>query len=170
MILAPVNFVRSKDRVLQVEKLMTSNPLIENTLLEVLSACLQLKVSSKQSGVRVPVLPAASTSFLSLLDVLFLNAALPHDLQNSWRQLFSTALHGESFSKLIGAITNQGPTLVIVKGKQFSLFQLSIHCRRQVLWSSSCLLFTMISIFFLSGFCFWIQHFQLFRNTTVHTM
>jgi hypothetical protein len=96
---------------------MSSNPLIEAALLEVLSACLQLKLSRKQSGVRVPVLPAASTSFLSVLDVLFLNAALPHDLQNSWRQLFSTAVHGESFSKLIGAIVNQGPTLVIVKGQ-----------------------------------------------------
>jgi hypothetical protein len=96
---------------------MSSNPLIEAAILEVLSACLQLKVSRKQSGVRVPVLPAASASFLSVLDVLFLNAALPHDLQNSWRQLFSTAVHGESFSKLIGAIVNQGPTLVIVKGQ-----------------------------------------------------
>ena len=108
---------------------MTSNPLIEAALLEVLSACLQLKVSRKQSGVRVPVLPAASASFLSVLDVLFLNAALPHDLQNSWRQLFSTAVHGESFSKLIGAIVNRGPTLVIVKGQYCGPLNRHFVCR-----------------------------------------
>jgi hypothetical protein len=96
---------------------MTSNPLIETVLLEVLSSCFQLVVNHAGSALQIPMIPAAaSRSFLSLLDVIFLNAALPHDLQNSWRQLFNTSVHGESFSKLVGAITKQGPTLVIVKG------------------------------------------------------
>jgi hypothetical protein len=105
---------------------MSNNPLIESALLEVLGECFQLRTgttssSSSATSVLLPVTHAqltASRSFLSLLDVLFLNAALPHDLQNRWRLLFNTAVHGESFSKLVGGITNQGPTLVIVKGKK----------------------------------------------------
>ena len=103
---------------------MSANPLIESALLEVLVACFQLRSavrthqSSSSLATRMPVAPSElAHSFLSPLDVLFLKAALPHDLQNSWRLLFSTAVHGESFSKLVGGITNQGPSLVIVKGK-----------------------------------------------------
>jgi hypothetical protein len=99
---------------------MSNTPLIESALLEVLAECFQLRTATTSSAaaVMLPVAHAqlAAASFLSLLDVLFLNAALSHDLQSRWRLLFSTAVHGESFSKLVGGITNQGPTLVIVKG------------------------------------------------------
>nr|CAD7259728.1 unnamed protein product [Timema shepardi] len=54
-------------------------------------------------------------STLSLADILYLNLSLPRKLRSEWRFLFSTAVHGESFSKMLGHIMGQGPTLVIVK-------------------------------------------------------
>nr|CAD7394116.1 unnamed protein product [Timema cristinae] len=54
-------------------------------------------------------------STLSLADILYLNLTLPRKLRSEWRFLFSTAVHGESFSKMLGHIMGQGPTLVIVK-------------------------------------------------------
>ncbi|KAJ8868863.1 hypothetical protein PR048_030404 [Dryococelus australis] len=54
-------------------------------------------------------------SILDLSHMLFLNMALPLKLQTEWRFLFSTAVHGESFSKMIGHVVGQGPTLIIIK-------------------------------------------------------
>lgn len=44
-------------------------------------------------------------SYPSLLDInqmVFINSSLPNDFQSEWRFLFSSEIHGESFSTLIG--------------------------------------------------------------------
>ncbi|XP_063237147.1 MTOR-associated protein MEAK7 [Bacillus rossius redtenbacheri] len=94
--------------------------------------------------------PAALKGFPSVLDlshVLFLNAALPSALQAEWRLLFSTALHGESFSKMVGHILGQGPTLLIVRdggGHIFGGFASeSWKISPNFLGDSSCFLFTV---------------------------
>ena len=38
-------------------------------------------------------------SLLSLADVLLINSSLPVELRNEWRFLFSSRIHGESFSR-----------------------------------------------------------------------
>ncbi|GLH05942.1 Uncharacterized protein GBIM_11483 [Gryllus bimaculatus] len=65
------------------------------------------------------------TIFPSLLessDILFLNSRLPKEMRCEWRFLFSTKIHGESFSKLLGNICNQGASLIIVKDKLGHVF------------------------------------------------
>lgn len=59
----------------------------------------------------------SSPSILDLTDILFLNTRLPKELRSEWRFLFSTNVHGESFSKLLGKICNQGASLIIVQDK-----------------------------------------------------
>ncbi|XP_058797653.1 MTOR-associated protein MEAK7 [Phymastichus coffea] len=54
-------------------------------------------------------------SILGLGDVLFLNLSLPHELRNEWRFLFSSQVHGESFSTMLGRITMQGATIIILQ-------------------------------------------------------
>lgn len=54
-------------------------------------------------------------SWLSLSDILFINCALPHEFRSEWRLLFSSRIHGESFSSLMGNIIDKGPSVVFVK-------------------------------------------------------
>ncbi|XP_046385388.1 MTOR-associated protein MEAK7 [Ischnura elegans] len=63
--------------------------------------------------------------FESLLDatnVILLNSALPPEYRQEWHFLFSTSIHGESFSKMLGCITNKGPTLIIVSDTLGNVF------------------------------------------------
>lgn len=56
--------------------------------------------------------------FVSLLDIpsiIYINSHLPSELQHKWRLLFSSRVHGESFSQLCGQIINQGPCILILK-------------------------------------------------------
>lgn len=43
-------------------------------------------------------------SFLDLNQIVFVNAHLPQQYQLEWRFLFSSEIHGESFSTLIGTV------------------------------------------------------------------
>lgn len=59
----------------------------------------------------VPDYPA----FTDISQMLFLNEALPPNYRNKWRFLFSSQIHGESFSTLLGRVVDQGPSIVIVE-------------------------------------------------------
>ncbi|XP_043283708.1 MTOR-associated protein MEAK7 [Venturia canescens] len=61
-------------------------------------------------------------SILGLGDVLFLNLSLPHDLRNEWRFLFSSQVHGESFSTMLGRVSIQGSTIIIVQDTDDHVF------------------------------------------------
>ncbi|XP_014208172.1 TLD domain-containing protein 1 [Copidosoma floridanum] len=61
-------------------------------------------------------------SILGLGDVLFLNLSLPHELRNEWRFLFSSQVHGESFSTMLGRITVQGATIIILQDEEDHVF------------------------------------------------
>ncbi|XP_018334168.1 TLD domain-containing protein 1 isoform X2 [Agrilus planipennis] len=69
-----------------------------------------------------PDLPAHYKSLLDISQMIFLNAHLPQENQNEWRLLFSTDIHGESFSTLIGKIMNQGATVIIVEDNHGHIF------------------------------------------------
>eukprot|EP00092_Neocalanus_flemingeri_P007622 GFUD01008225.1.p1 GENE.GFUD01008225.1~~GFUD01008225.1.p1 ORF type:complete len:428 (-),score=113.48 GFUD01008225.1:127-1410(-) len=103
-----------------IEKLFMSNPLIENMITEVLNHCFQ--VTLKQQTLLPKLPPSEIKTSLSLLQVLFLNYQLPHEMRHIWRPLFSTDVHGESFSKFTGCIINQGPTVIVVWDDQENVF------------------------------------------------
>lgn len=61
----------------------------------------------------------------SLLDVpsmVLINHHLPASQQHRWRLLFSTQIHGESFSSFIHQITNQGPVVLVVRDTSGHIF------------------------------------------------
>ncbi|KAK3926324.1 MTOR-associated protein MEAK7 [Frankliniella fusca] len=59
---------------------------------------------------------------LDLCDILFINHSLPHDLRSEWALLFSTHIHGQSFTSMLAKLTNKGPTLIIVEDSQQHVF------------------------------------------------
>ncbi|XP_046638817.1 MTOR-associated protein MEAK7-like isoform X1 [Daphnia pulicaria] len=61
-------------------------------------------------------------SWLSLSDILFINCALPSELRSEWRFLFSSRIHGESFSSLMGNIIDKGPSVVFIKDFDGNIF------------------------------------------------
>jgi len=102
-----------------IEKLLMGNPLVENMITDILNHCFQ--VTLKQQTL-LPKLPKSTKTSLSLLQVLFLNSQLPHEMRHIWRPLFNTDVHGESFSKFTGCIINQGPSIVVVWDDQGNVF------------------------------------------------
>lgn len=61
-------------------------------------------------------------SILDLNQIVFMNSNLPQEYQNDWRFLFSSEIHGESFSTLIGRIIDQGPTILVLEDKNGYIF------------------------------------------------
>jgi len=102
-----------------IEKLLMGNPLVENMITDILNHCFQ--VTLKQQTL-LPKLPKSTKTSLSLIQVLFLNSQLPHEMRHIWRPLFNTDVHGESFSKFTGCIINQGPSIVVVWDDQGNVF------------------------------------------------
>ncbi|EOA93162.1 TLD domain-containing protein KIAA1609-like protein, partial [Anas platyrhynchos] len=54
-------------------------------------------------------------SLFDIPSIIYINSHLPAELQHKWRLLFSSRLHGESFSQLCGHIVNKGPCIVILR-------------------------------------------------------
>lgn len=54
--------------------------------------------------------------------MLFINSNLPTDNRLKWRFLFSSQIHGESFSTLMGRIMDQGPSVIIVEDTDGYIF------------------------------------------------
>ena len=96
-----------------VESLFLAQPLLEATLQRLLLHLFSLPPRSPLAPI-LPTLDPPSSTSLSTLQQIFLASNLPHHLRALWRPVFSTDLHGESFSKFAGNIINQGPTLIIV--------------------------------------------------------
>ncbi|XP_060536321.1 MTOR-associated protein MEAK7 [Cylas formicarius] len=61
-------------------------------------------------------------SILDLNQIVFVNANLPQQYQLEWRFLFSSEIHGESFSTLIGRIVNQGPSVLVLEDRNGYVF------------------------------------------------
>lgn len=43
-------------------------------------------------------------------------------MQSEWSLLFSTRIHGLSFTSMLGKITNKGPTVIIVEDTKQNIF------------------------------------------------
>ena len=103
----------------EFESLIINTPVIESILADVMRSCFQL---TSPSSSLIPTIPRGTKTKISLLEAVFLNNSLPHELRPVWRPLFNTDTHGESFSKLAGAVTRQGPTLVLVSDEAGNKF------------------------------------------------
>lgn len=66
----------------------------------------------------VPDYPA----FTDISQMLFINSNLPNDYRCKWRFLFSSQIHGESFSTLMGRIVDQGPSIIIIEDTNGAVF------------------------------------------------
>lgn len=77
----------------------------------------------------VPDYPA----FTDISQMLFINSNLPTDFRCKWRFLFSSQIHGESFSTLMGRIVDQGTT--------FDLYTLNDRTLRVKLHRAHCTIF-----------------------------
>ena len=59
---------------------------------------------------------------LDIPSIALINHHLPASQQHRWRLLFSTQIHGESFSAFIHQITNQGPVVIVVRDASGHVF------------------------------------------------
>lgn len=66
----------------------------------------------------VPDYPA----FTDISQMLFINSNLSEQHQLKWRFLFSSQIHGESFSTLMGRIVDNGPSVIIVEDSNGYIF------------------------------------------------
>jgi len=61
-------------------------------------------------------------SLLDIPSIVLINHHLPASQQHRWRLLFSTQIHGESFSAFIHQIANQGPVVIVVRDTSGHIF------------------------------------------------
>lgn len=66
----------------------------------------------------VPDYPA----FTDISQMLFINSNLPNEYRSKWRFLFSSQIHGESFSTLMGRVVDQGPSVIIIEDTNGAVF------------------------------------------------
>ena len=59
---------------------------------------------------------------LDLPSLMFLIPQLPEGPSSPWRLLFSTQLHGESFSRVVGNCQHKGPSLLLVRDTKGHVF------------------------------------------------
>ncbi|XP_049720551.1 MTOR-associated protein MEAK7 [Elephas maximus indicus] len=71
-------------------------------------------------------------SILDVLSVIYINAHLPREQQHRWRLLFSSELHGHSFSQLCGRITHQGPCVAVLEDHNGHVFGGFASCSWEV--------------------------------------
>ncbi|XP_055790340.1 MTOR-associated protein MEAK7 [Salvelinus fontinalis] len=59
---------------------------------------------------------------LDLPVLMFLTPQLPDGYNIPWKLLFSTQLHGESFTKIVGSCKGRGPTVLLIKDTKGHIF------------------------------------------------
>ncbi|KAJ8416316.1 hypothetical protein AAFF_G00383380 [Aldrovandia affinis] len=161
-------------------------PCLEDWLLRVPGVALYLElVTSEGLGVCLPSRPphpllpgcgpAPWAELRSLLDLpllLFLFPLLPvHSAP--WRLLFSSRLHGESFSRLVSSCTRCGPTLLLLRdadGHRFGGFaSLSWDVKPQFQGDSRCFLFSVFPKLCLYTYTGYNEHY-MYLNQGQQTM
>ncbi|CAB3361115.1 Hypothetical predicted protein [Cloeon dipterum] len=118
-------------------------------------------------------LPSAKATILDQAAVAFLATAVPSDFRKNWRFLFSSVVHGESFSKMLGSAVWQGPTIILVQdsgGHVFGGFAVaSWNVGPKFVGDNRCFLFSLrpkMAIYPTSGYN---EHFQ-YLNVQQQTM
>ncbi|XP_019120451.2 MTOR-associated protein MEAK7 [Larimichthys crocea] len=112
-------------------------------------------------------------SLLDLPTLMFLAPQLPDSYSAPWRLVFSTRLHGESFTRMVAGLTKRGPTLLLIrdtKGHVFGGFASHAwEIKPQFQGDSRCFLFTVspsLRVYTATGYN---QHF-MYLNQNQQTM
>ncbi|XP_023117803.2 MTOR-associated protein MEAK7 [Amphiprion ocellaris] len=112
-------------------------------------------------------------SLLDLPTLMFVAPQLPDSYSAPWRLVFSTRLHGESFTRMVGGLTKRGPTLLLIKDTKGHVFGgFASHgweVKPQFQGDSRCFLFTVfpqLRVFTATGYN---QHF-MYLNQNQQTM
>ncbi|XP_057569561.1 MTOR-associated protein MEAK7 [Hippopotamus amphibius kiboko] len=71
-------------------------------------------------------------SILDVLSVVYINSHLPQEQRHRWRLLFSSELHGHSFSQLCGRITHWGPCVLLLEDHDGHVFGGFASCSWEV--------------------------------------
>ncbi|KAJ3597021.1 hypothetical protein NHX12_003421 [Muraenolepis orangiensis] len=110
---------------------------------------------------------------LDLPTLMFLAPQLPDGYSAPWRLLFSTHLHGESFSRMVAGLARQGPTLLLIRDTRGHVFgAFASHAwemKPQFQGDSRCFLFTVnprLRVYTATGYN---QHF-MYLNQNQQTM
>ncbi|KAM6937358.1 MTOR-associated protein MEAK7 [Xenentodon cancila] len=110
---------------------------------------------------------------LDLPTLMFLAPQLPDSYSAPWRLVFSTLLHGESFTRMVAALTKRGPTLLLIKDTKGHVFGgFASHAwevKPQFQGDSRCFLFTVfpsLRVYTATGYN---QHF-MYLNQNQQTM
>ena len=77
----------------------------------------------------IPTLPLCEdapwskvTTLLDLPSLISLNYHLPHELRREWRFLYSSSIHGSSFSTFLSHIQHKGPSVLLVRDTEGGVF------------------------------------------------
>ncbi|MFT7813991.1 TLD domain-containing protein 1 [Arapaima gigas] len=160
---------------------------VENWLSRTPSVSLYLEyLTIEVLGVRLPsrpplvLLPLCRDTpwreLRSLVDLpllLFLAPQLPGGQSTPWRLLFSTQLHGESFTRLVGSCVRRGPTLLLLRDTHGYMFGGFVSCsweiKPQFQGDSRCFLFTVspsLRVYTYTGY----NHHYMYLNQGQRTM
>ncbi|KAM9815451.1 MTOR-associated protein MEAK7 isoform 3-T14 [Syngnathus typhle] len=111
-----------------------------------------------------------------LLDIptlMFLAPQLPDRCNSPWRLVFSTLLHGESFTRMVAGLTKCGPTLLLIKDTKGYVFggfaSLSWEVKPQFQGDSRCFLFSVFPRLRVHTATGYNQHF-MYLNQNQQTM
>ncbi|XP_036441240.1 MTOR-associated protein MEAK7 [Colossoma macropomum] len=138
---------------------------------------LEVGLTSSPSPILLPQCRDAPWSELRcLLDLpllMFLTPQLPAGYSSQWRLLFSTNIHGESFTRLVGNCKGGGPTVLLVKDTKGHIFggfvSHSWELKPQFQGDSRCFLFSVfpsMRVFISTGYN---QHY-MYLNQGQQTM
>ena len=112
-----------------IEKWITQCPIFLHMLDTVFYTVFPVLFTEGESLQLKSVIPTAEgadwSKFLTVLDlpsILTINYSIPHELRHMWRFLFSTNVHGSSFSTMSTHIAHQGPTLIIIRDTDGHVF------------------------------------------------
>ncbi|XP_068170159.1 MTOR-associated protein MEAK7 isoform X1 [Antennarius striatus] len=113
------------------------------------------------------------TCLVDLPTLMFLAPQLPDSYSAPWRLLFSTRLHGESFTRMVAGLMKGGPTLLLIKDTRGHVFGgFASHAwevKPQFQGDSRCFLFTVfprLRVYTATGYN---EHF-MYLNQNQQTM
>ncbi|XP_066540873.1 MTOR-associated protein MEAK7 isoform X2 [Hoplias malabaricus] len=138
---------------------------------------LQVGLTSHPSPTLLPQCRDAPWSELHcLLDIpllMFLTPQLPTGYRAPWRLLFSTHVHGESFTRLVGNCKSRGPTVLLVKDTKGHIFggfaSHSWEVKPQFQGDSRCFLFSVSPSMCVFTYTGYNQHY-MYLNQGQQTM
>lgn len=109
----------------EIEDAFSRETLVAKALVIVIDNA--LKIFQEDSSKKILPLSSGAnwskvTTLLDLPAIWLLNNSLPPHLRVMWHLLFSSTLHGDSFSTLLGHVMKKGPTIIVVKDKDGYVF------------------------------------------------